>query len=138
MQLRSLQITIYAGALTLIACGSSNSANSDPFESATQEPNVKPDASTSSSGGSSSGGSSGASSGSSGSSGGIDTTGTNGSCKQDSDCSGQCGDSSVCCCETSSSTCYSPPSGQCGSSGDSGSAGDDSGGDDSGDNTQPI
>jgi len=137
MQLRSLQITIYVGALTLIACGSSNSGNSDPFESATQEPNVKPDASTVASSGSS-GGSTGNSSGST-SSGGSDTTGVNGSCKQDSDCSNGCGDSSVCCCETSSSTCYSPPSGQCGSgNGDSGSTGDDSGGDDSGDNNQPI
>jgi len=122
MELRSLQITLYIGALTLVACGSSNT-NSSPFENATNS-NVTKDASTpsSSSGGgapapsSSSGGGS-----ASGSGGGTDTMGTAATCKTDSDCNGGC-------CDTSASTCFTPEGGSCPSAGDDGGgSGDDSG-----------
>ena len=132
MELRSLRMTVYAGALALIACGSS-AANSTPFDNATKIAN---DASTSGSSGSSSGGTgsgSGSSGGSSSGGGGSDNMMVAGSCTQDSDCSGGCDGASVCCCETSSSTCYSPQNGACGS-GDSGASGDDSGDDSGGDN----
>jgi hypothetical protein len=124
MELRSLRITLYVGALTLIACGSSNT-NSSPFENATNS-NVKQDAS-SGNGSSSSGGGGGGSNSSGGSasssSGGTDTTGTAATCKTDSDCNGGC-------CDPSALTCFTPEGGQCpGASGgdDGGSSGDDGG-----------
>lgn len=128
MELRSLRFTISAGALALIACGSS-AANSSPFENAA---NGKQDASTgntSSSGGGSSSGSS---------SGGNDNQNMAMACQQDQDCNGGCKGATVCCCDPNALTCFSPASGECGSGGggDSGASGDDGGGssgDDAGD-----
>lgn len=134
MELRSLQITLYIGALTLVACGSSNT-NSSPFENATSAPNLKQDASagnTSSSGGGGNGSSSGGGSASS-SGGGTDTMGAASSCKVDSDCNGGCNGAGVCCCDPNALTCFTPEGGSCGTSGDDGGG---SGDDDSG--TPPI
>jgi hypothetical protein len=136
MELRSLQITLYIGALTLVACGSSNT-NSSPFENATTSPNVKgQDASTgnTSSGGGSNGSSSGGGSANSSSGGGTDNTmGSASTCKVDSDCTGACNGAGVCCCDPNALTCFTPEGGSCGTSGDDGGG---SGDDDSG--TPPI
>jgi hypothetical protein len=123
MELRSLQLTLYIGALTLVACGSS-STNSSPFESATTTPNVRQDASTgntSSGGGSGNGSSSGGGSVNSSSGGGTDNTPTPSTCSVDSDCNGGC-------CDPNALTCFTPEGGSCPSAGDDGGgSGDDSG-----------
>jgi hypothetical protein len=136
MELLSLRFTISAGALVLIACGSSAS-NTSPFAATN---NTKGDASIgNSSGGSGSGGGNGSSSGS-------DNQNNPQSCSQDSDCNGGCNGAGVCCCDPSALTCFSPSSGQCGNGGgEAGASGEDGGddggggsqGDDSGDNSMP-
>jgi hypothetical protein len=119
MNLRALRITTYLAPLALlVACGS-NASSETPLSQGDGQ-----DASTNSSGGNSSGN---GSSGNGSSSGDDDSapspTPTSSSCAQDSDCTGECDGSVVCCCDLSSVTCYSPASGQCG--GDD--AGDDAG-----------
>ncbi len=37
-------------------------------------------------------------------------------CSKDSDCVDQCGTGHLCCCDSPSSTCFSPESGECGGS----------------------
>jgi hypothetical protein len=113
MNLRSLRITTYLAPIALtVACGSSASNGEQVSPQADQDSSTP----TSSSSGSGSSGN--------GSSSGSDTQPTSGlNCAQDSDCTGECDGSAVCCCDTgSTNTCYSPASGQCG--------GDDAGTDD--------
>jgi hypothetical protein len=117
MNLRSLRITTYLAPIALmVACGS-NASTETPLATGDGQ-----DASTSNSSG---GNSSGNGSSGNGSSSGDDSTPTPtpSACAQDSDCTGECDGSVVCCCDLSSVTCYSPASGQCG--GDD--AGDDAG-----------
>jgi hypothetical protein len=121
MELRSLQITMYVGALALIAACGSSTPNSSPFENATN--NLKPDASqnlapapapTSSSNG-------------------TDNKAAPASCKSDNDCGNGCPNltsGSSCCCDQNTLTCYMPASGSCPSSNNGG--GDDGGGSSSG------
>jgi hypothetical protein len=37
-------------------------------------------------------------------------------CSRDSECVNQCGEGQLCCCDSVSSTCFSPESGECGGS----------------------
>lgn len=130
MELRSHTITMYLGALVLVAACSSSNVNSNPFEQATQNPHFDAGAPPMA-----------APTASAPATGGNDTKGAAGSCSSDSDCGNLCNGAQPCCCDTGSSTCFSPESGTCpapsggggndattGGGDDGSSSGDDSGG----------
>jgi len=126
MNLRSLRITTYLAPMALmVACGS-NASTEAPLS-----PSDGQDASTStsnSSGGSSSGNGSSGNGSNSGDDAATSPTPTPSGCAQDSDCTGECDGSVVCCCDLSSVTCYSPASGQCGGGDDAGGSAGNAGG----------
>lgn len=48
--------------------------------------------------------------------GGLDSQAPAPMCSKDSDCVDRCGEGQLCCCDSASSTCFSPESGECGGS----------------------
>jgi hypothetical protein len=122
MELRSLQITMYVGALALIAACGSSTPNSSPFEAATN--NLKPDASTFTPAPAPT---------TSSSSNSNNNKPAATACKTDNDCGNACpSTSAACCCDPMALTCYGIPNGSCPSNNNN-SGGDDGGGSNSGD-----